>query len=143
MKEIITCVIGTFAFSVLLNAPPRLLPLTTLGGFLSALIFTLLDTNGMGTFSATLLAMAGISIYSEIFARIFRTPVTVLLLPSAIPLLPGSSIYYAMSYVVNYDRQLFFFYAAETLKAGIGMGLGAVIIGTVMNIIWKNVKIKR
>lgn len=142
MIEIITSVIGTLAFSVLLRVPPKHLFFTTMGGFLSATIFTLLYDYATGTFGATLLAMISICIYSEIFARVLHTPATVLLLPSAIPLLPGSSIYYAMSYIVHYDKKQFVFYASETIKAGIGMGLGAVIVGVFVNMLVENINKK-
>lgn len=130
MIGIVTSVLGTLGFSVLLKVPKRLLFFTTGGGCIAATVFALLENGGAGTFGATLAAMIAISVYAEILARLLHTPATVLLLPSSVPLLPGSAIYYAMQYVVVFNREQFLFYAGETVKTGIGMGLGAIIVAS-------------
>lgn len=128
MKEILTCVIGTFAFSVLLKVPKRLLFITTFGGLISSSVYYFLDTNHKGTLASTLCAMMAITLYAEILARVKKTPATVILLPSTVPLLPGSAIYYAMHNALNGNTERLRYYAAETIKTATGMGLGAVII---------------
>lgn len=47
-------------------------------------------------FAATL-----VTLYAEVLARITKTPTTTYLIPSIIPLVPGSRLYYTMSYAVN------------------------------------------
>lgn len=128
MKEIITCVIGTLSFAVLLKVPKDLLFYATFGGLISASISYFLESTGKNVFIASLFAMAAVAVYSEIIARIRKTPATVILLPSTIPLLPGSTIYYAMQNAVNGNTQNFNYYAAQTAKTATGLGLGAVIV---------------
>ena len=57
-----------------------------------------------------------------------KTPSTVLLYPSTVPLLPGSAIYYAMQYLLWGQPDQAVAYAAQTLQIATGMGLGAVLV---------------
>ena len=96
MREILSGALGTFAFSVLMQVPRRLLFFTTFGGLLSGTVYQFAEENGMGAFGATLWGMLAVALYAELLARVLKTPSTVLLYPSTVPLLPGSAIYYAM-----------------------------------------------
>ena len=68
-----------------------------------------------------------IGIFSEVMARLRRCPVTGYLLVSLLPLVPGGGIYYAMSYCVAGDTQLFL----ETLLRTFGMA-AALAVGAMM-----------
>ena len=48
-----------------------------------------------------------ITIYSEIWARILKTPATTVLMPTVIPLIPGGSLYYAMDAALRRDMPQF------------------------------------
>ena len=68
-------------------------------------------------------------------ARIKKIPTTIIIMPSTIPLLPGSSIYYAMLYAITSDNNKFLSYAKSTLLTGLGISLGAVIGSVLIKII--------
>lgn len=140
MKEIIACVIGTLSFAVLLKVPKKLLFNATFGGLISASILYFLESSGRNVFVAVLCAMISVAVYSEIIARIRKTPATVILLPSTIPLLPGSKIYYAMQNAVNGNTEMFDYYAAQTLKIATGLGLGAVIVAVLVKFVSSQIK---
>ena len=145
MLEILTCVLGTLGFSVLLKVSKQKLIFTAIGGTVSALIYYFLSAAGSGTFKSTLFAMVAICVYSEALARITKTPANVILIPSTIPLLPGGNLYYSLSYLLHSDRESFYFYAKETVLAGLGIALGAVIVSiavTFINSAHKQIKKK-
>ncbi|MGN1124045.1 MAG: threonine/serine exporter family protein, partial [Eubacterium sp.] len=50
-----------------------------------------------------------------------------ILMPSTIPLLPGSAIYYTMFYMIASNNELMLKYAKSTAFAGLGIALGAII----------------
>lgn len=79
--------------------------------------------------------MIAICVYSEVLARIIKTPANVILIPSTIPLLPGGNLYYTLSYIINFDREQFRHYLNETVSAGFGIALGAVIISIIITFI--------
>ena len=128
MREILSGALGTFAFSVLMQVPRRLLFFTTFGGLLSGTVYRFAEENGMGAFGATLWGMLAVALYAELLARVLKTPSTVLLYPSTVPLLPGSAIYYAMQYLLWGQPDQAVAYAAQTLQIATGMGLGAVLV---------------
>lgn len=132
--QTIFCVTGTVAFAVTMNAPSHTLIYIGIGALISAGIERTISafTND---FSACLSAMIALSLYCEAVARIIKEPVTVTLMPSTIPLLPGSSIYYTMLYAINGDRELMIKYATATLLSGLGIALGAVISSAFIKII--------
>ena len=116
------------AFSVLMQAPRRLLFFTTFGGLLSGTVCQFAEENGMGAFGATLWGMLAVALYAELLARKLKTPSPVQLYPSTAPLLPGSAIYYAMQYLLWGQPNQAVAYAAQTLQIATGMGLGAVLV---------------
>lgn len=135
MLEVITCVLGTLGFCVILNVSKRKLFYSVFGGLISSVLLVLLTNLGAGTFEAVLISMLVISVYSEALSRITKTPANIILLPASIPLLPGGSLYYMMSFLVHFDRENFVFYAKETALTGLGIALGAVVISIIVKII--------
>jgi len=117
-----------------MKAPKRDLIFIIIGAFISATAEKILS-QFYSDFISCLCAMICLSFYCELTARIIKEPVTVILMPSAIPLLPGSSIYYAMFYAIKSDTDMFLQYGKTTLYAGLGIGLGAVISSTIVKII--------
>lgn len=135
MREILSGTVGTLAFSVLMQVPNRLLFFTTFGGLLSGTVFWFAEHNGIGPFGATLWAMLTIALYAELLAKPLKTPSTVLLYPSTVPLLPGSTIYYAMECLLFGQSAQAAAYAAKTLQIATGMGLGAVWIAVAVRLL--------
>lgn len=135
MLEVITCVLGTFGFCIILNVSKRKLFYSVFGGLISSVLLVLLTNLGAGTFEAVFISMLVISVYSEALSRITKTPANIILLPASIPLLPGGSLYYMMSFLVHFDRENFVFYAKETALTGLGIALGAVVISIIVKLI--------
>lgn len=89
--------IAVFSFSILANIRGRNLVFASLGGGFTWFIYLLTTTythipNMLCFFIASILAAT----YSEVMARILRTPVTTLVISAIIPLVPGSGMYYTM-----------------------------------------------
>lgn len=135
MFKAILCVIGTAGFCIILNvSKSKFLP-AVLGGVVSAFTAALLENNGAGLFKTILVSMIALCAYSEIAARLLKAPVSVIMILGSIPLLPGGSLYYMMSYLVHFDSHMFYHYAAETVITGLGIALGAVIVSIAVKII--------
>lgn len=132
--EIICCVAGSLAFAVIMKVPKNSLFFVAIGATLSSAIERML-ADFYGDFIACLTSMICLSFFCELIARTIKEPTTVILMPSTIPLLPGSSIYYAMFYAIQSNTNLFLSYAKATLYAGLGIALGAVISSTLIKII--------
>ena len=131
MDKIILCVTGTLGFSILLNLPRKKIFIVLIGAFISAFIFETMCKN-YTVFTSSLFASFSIGVYSEITARLFKTPSTVILIPCTIPLLPGSFLFYAMNYFVKGDYRLFNKYLLSTLYDCFGISLGIIITVTIV-----------
>lgn len=78
--------------------------------------------------------MIALCAFSEAAARIVKAPASVIMIPGSIPLLPGGSLYYMMSFLVHFNAEMFFHYAAETVLTGLGIALGAVIVSIAVKV---------
>lgn len=140
IKEIICCVAGTFFFAIIMNAPRFCLIYITIGAMITATIERLL-TGFYGELLSCMIAMICLSFFSEIAARSLKIPASVILKPSTIPLLPGSSIYYTMFYGISQNSRLFIEYGKSTIYTGLGIALGAIISSIIIRLInQKNAK---
>lgn len=93
------------------------------GGALGWLIYLLFEKSLLGAF----LAAAAIAVFSEMMARVVRCPATGYLLVSLLPLVPGGGIYYAMSYCVAGERELFLQTLLNTLGMAATLAVGAML----------------
>lgn len=136
IKNILLCVLGTIGFSVILNVPRNKAAFVVAGGLLSSVTFELLFSyTSFGVFWSTLIAVVFVEIYSEIMARVLKTPATVILIPSTVPLLPGGYLYYAMSYLISGESEKFFLNAKYALLVAFAIAMGSVIILINLNVI--------
>ena len=70
------------------------------------------------------MATVAIALYSEGMARLHKSPVTIYLVVSFLPLVPGSKIYYTMEYGMAGDTARFLQTGLETCKIA-----GAIVAG--------------
>lgn len=112
--------------------------IAALGGVLSWCVYLLcapLQNDLFAYFIATL----AISAYSEIMARVFKSPVTGFLLISLLPLVPGGGIYYTMEYCVNGNSTAFLESAIHTFAIAGALAVGVLFVSSLVrlwNTIW-------
>ena len=68
---------------------------------------------------------------AEIGARIMRVPVTVILLPAIIPLVPGALLYNTMRAITSGNGNWYTEYGGEALKSTAGIGCAIVFASAV------------
>ncbi|MBR2134098.1 MAG: threonine/serine exporter family protein [Eubacterium sp.] len=140
IKEIVLCTAGATAFAVTMRVKTDSIAYVIIGSLITSYISIALNET-TGEFYACTLAMLILSFYCEICSRLIKKPRTVILLPSTIPLLPGSYIYYSILGVINENREMFLQYARRTAAVGTAIALGTVISSIIMIII-KDIKEK-
>ena len=62
--------------------------------------------------------------YSELMAKALKTPATLFVIPAIIPLVPGGSLYYTMSYAVHRDVANARLYGTRTLETALAIAAG-------------------
>ncbi|AEI46383.1 threonine/serine exporter family protein [Paenibacillus mucilaginosus] len=128
IEQLITSFIATAAFAILFNVPKGTL---LQGGFVGmlgwALYLAFLEV-AVDPVVATLLASCFVAVISQVFAKIYKTPVIVFSVSGIIPLVPGGLAYDAMRNAVQNHYDL-----AVPLAAKAFMMSGAIAIGLVFS----------
>ena len=101
--QLITSFIGSLGFALMFGTRPRHLFIASLGGMLSWGIYLAVLSVQSSIFFAVLTASMFSMVYAEFMARHRKCPATIFIIVAIIPLVPGSSLYYAMSYAVMGD----------------------------------------
>jgi len=122
--QIITAYIGSLGFALLFNIKKERILYASIGG----ISFYYWNDIFISNMIASILGTA----YSELLARIHKAPTTVFLLPSIVPLVPGGSLYYSMSYALAGNKIKFDFYALNTLKTSLGIAVGIIVVSVVV-----------
>lgn len=134
--QVLSAFTGTLAFGFLFNIRGKKLLLAALGGMLSWLLFLLLGMQIESQVLRYFLVSILLSLYSELLARLLKTPTTTFCIVSLIPLIPGSSLYYTMSYALQ-ERGQFAATALHTLQLAAALSLGIVLVTALMRSLTK------
>ncbi len=113
------CVAFTFVFNI--HGWGKLI--CGVGGAIGWLVYLLCGEDILAAF----IAAVSIGIFSEVMARVRRCPVTGYLLVALLPLVPGGGIYYAMSYCVAGETQLFLSALLHTLGMAAALAVGGIL----------------
>ncbi|WP_346886312.1 threonine/serine exporter family protein [Clostridium sp. UBA4395] len=140
--QVIYAFIVSLGFGVLFNVRDKNLFFAALGGavgwFFYSLTLNLSDSNIL----AMLIASISISIYAEIFSRVLKNPVTLFLVCSLIPLVPGSGMYYTVFEAVEGNVFDSLNNGIETLSLAGVIAVGIILVSTLSRLMQK-LKIRR
>ncbi|MEC0227137.1 threonine/serine exporter family protein [Paenibacillus alba] len=128
LQQLLTSFIATAAFAILFNVPKRSLVQCGFVGMVGWMLYVSCQLIPLNPILATLIASFFVTVVSQFFAKIYKTPVIVFSVSGIIPLVPGGLAYDAMRNVVlnNYDL-------AVQLAAKAFMLSGAIAIGLVFS----------
>ncbi len=129
MKEwllpIVSAALGSLSFAMFFGVRSRKLWFSLLGGVLNWGLYLLaMKKMGLPATMAYALGAAAGTLYAEILARIVKTPVTVFVITSVIPMVPGGALYYTMLGLLQGDKATFVDRGLYTLSAAGAMALG-------------------
>lgn len=133
--QILMGTLGTLGFNISFNIRGKKLIFATLGGTISWSVFLALEPLFPGEAMRYFLATTAIAVYGEILARLMKTPTTTFLVPSIIPLIPGSSLYYTMNYALNKEWSQFAQQAFYTLQLALSLAVGIIAVTTVVRLL--------
>lgn len=125
---LLTGTVGTLGFSLLFCLHGKQLPVTTVGGALTCLLWLFGGKAGMTPFFAILLASFIGSGYSALASRILKVPKTVFLLAVMISLVPGKGLYQTMRFAVDGAWGDCFSKAVSTLAEILGIATGMMLV---------------
>ena len=142
--KIIAGAIATLGFAILFRLKPSHWPFAMLDGLFACICYFAFTELFGGNFLPNLLAAFVASVFADLFARICKAPSTVFILPGCIALVPGGSLYYAMSNLLSENRDVAVEYFLTTLTVGIAIG-GGIIAASLLRVVFQAIssKLKR
>ena len=138
--QIATGLIGSLCFGILFNMRGKRLIAAAVGGLLSWGLFVVLCHFILNEPINYFIVAAVVSLYSEIMARILKTPAAPIVTTSLIPLIPGGSLYYTMSSAFESNFTMFLEKAVSTLKLACALALGIIVVTAISQFLFKRVK---
>ena len=133
LLQLITAALGSLGFSLIFNVRGRPLLFGALGGLIAWGVYLGCRGQGISDVMGYLISSMVITIYAEICARRFRAPATVFLMSSAIPLIPGGSLYRTMVYAVKMQGAEFLQAGTHTMLLAGAISAGIILVSTVMH----------
>ncbi len=100
--------ICTVGFAVIFNIPKKNIVQSGIVGAIGWIVYINAQTLLASVVFAAFAGAFAVGIVGEIFARVYKEPGTVFVVPGIIPLVPGYGLYYAMLQSVenNYDAAI-------------------------------------
>ena len=133
--QLISAFFGAMGFAFLFNIKKQHLITVSIGGLISwsvyLIVYAICKNEPLGYFFAAVAT----NLYSEIVARIRKTPTTTILVSSLIPLIPGGALYYTMRYFYNNEWELFTSSGIRTLSLALSIALGIIVVSTAVKML--------
>ncbi len=126
LEQLVTSFISAAAFGIIFNIPKESLLKSGFIGMVGWIIYFIMTTNGMDEVPSTVIAAFVIAIISNVYARLYKTPIIIFTVAGIIPLVPGGMAFNTMRYFVQNQYN-----DAINLAAKAFMISGAIAIGII------------
>lgn len=129
------CFVAIACFAVIMECPRRYIALAGITGAVGGGIYLLSVDCGLDVVMASFLSAFSITLMSHVFARVFRAPVTIFLIPGILPTVPGAGMYRIVYYMMAGERGMCSYYFVQTLEIAGVIALAIFLVGTIFNMV--------
>lgn len=129
--------LAVVAFCFILNTPRRRILHAGLCGAAGWAVYLILEEQGFSIGSATFFSGCLISLLAQIFARVFKTPVTVFVIPGILPLVPGAGMYRIVDAILRSDGTAASHYVTQTLITAGMIAMSILIMDSIFRVFIK------
>ena len=129
--------LSSLGFGVLFNIRDKNLIIASVGGALGWFTYLLSRKLQPSEIFSLFLAAMVVSIYSEIMARVFKTPVTIFIICGIIPLVPGGLMYFSTLEAVKGNLEISMSKGIQTLFSAGAIAIGIVFVSSISTIFKK------
>ena len=134
--------IGTFGaflaivgFAIDIETPKKYLIRSGIVGGISGLVYLLGEKIGMGVVGASFVSALAVAIVSHLFARKYKTPVTVFLVAGFLITVPGSGMYRIVSSFMEKNAPMTSYYLSQTLQIAGAIALAIFLVDAWMDVV--------
>lgn len=127
--------VATVGFSIFLSCPKKALVYSGVTGAIGWVLYVYLFSITKSYIFSTFIPALVVSVISEVFARKFKRPATVFLIPGIIPLVPGLGMYNAMLHIVQENYSLAASTGVTAFFSGGAISLAILLVASIVRII--------
>lgn len=143
VMELIMAFLASMGFAIVFRLRKEFLFSASLGGLLSWGIYLICLAKMRHIFVACLIASAFSALYAEIIARILGAPAVFFFISAVVPLIPGSTLYYTMSSVVQGEWKEAVYYGTLTAQYALAIAAGLSLVWTFWIVITRILQVYR
>lgn len=135
LLETLYSMLATLGFAIIFNIRGKNILYAGLGGALAWFSYLFFQKIHFSITAANFMASIIIGLYSEVMARVNKAPVTVYVICSLIPLVPGGGMYYTMfeSITGSLDKALRI--GVETISSAGALATGVLLTSSVSRLL--------
>ena len=133
---VISAFFAIIAFSVVNNVPKKFLFSCGVEGFVGWYVY-LLFLSDTGPVMANFFGSLALAIMAHVFARTFKAPVTVFLIPGLLILVPGAGLFRSAYQLFLGTKSMAAFYLLQTLEIAGMIALAVFVVDSVFSVINK------
>ncbi|XCP84720.1 threonine/serine exporter family protein [Roseburia hominis] len=134
---VIGAFIAIYSFAVYIEVPKNYLLRAGLVGGIGGFTYLLSMEFQLGDVGASFLSALVAAIVAHIFARLFKAPVTLFLIPGILPTVPGAGMYRTVYYVITGNETLAGYYLIQTLEIAGGIALAIFVVDSLFRALQK------
>jgi uncharacterized membrane protein YjjB (DUF3815 family) len=123
-----SCFVALLGIAIIFDVPPKKLPWAMLGSVISCVIMLIGDDIGLDPLITNMIATAVPCVYCDAMARVLKTPTTIFMIPTLLPLVPGSRLYYTMFYLFSGQQELFMENMLAAVKICTGIAMAIIVV---------------
>lgn len=128
--QVLGAFIGIIGFSVISGVPKKFLIHCSITGAAGWFVYLVSKSiNGEEVLSMFLAALV-VSLVSHIFARVFKAPVTIFLIPGILPLVPGIGMVRSVYYNIIHNSELTGYNLSLTIQTAGAIAMAILIMDT-------------
>ncbi|MBQ0052796.1 MAG: threonine/serine exporter family protein [Treponema sp.] len=132
--QILSAILGSFGFGIVFKMKRRRLIFACIGGGITWTIYLVCQNYGMSSFISNFIATFFASAFAKAIASRIKTPEIIYIITSAVPLIPGSSLYYTLNAFLNRNIDLAQHHATTTGIVSAAIAFGILLFTILYNV---------
>lgn len=130
---ILSGMVGTLGFAFLFRMTKKRIGWAVVGGALTCIVYVICVYFFGHEFFQNVFPALAATLFSEVLARLTKSPATPFLACSIITLVPGGKLYYTMYYFIVSDMENFHTTLISLLRIVAGLAVGIIIISVIIH----------
>ncbi len=140
--KVLGAFIAIVGFAIMLEIPKKYLAYAGMVGAIGWFVYLIALENQPNEVLATFLSALSIALVSQIFARIFKLPVTVFLVSGILPTVPGAGMYRIVYYFIQNDMEMTSYYLTMTLEIAGAIAIGIFLVDAIFRVFQRSFRQK-